>query len=272
MARNTLKSHSLTVTLLGTGTSTGVPIIHCPCSVCRSKNPKNKRLRASVWIEVAGRSLLIDTSTDLRQQALKYRIPRVDAVLYTHPHSDHILGIDELRAFNFSQKSRIPVFGNRWTVDELRQKFEYIFSPKPVEGGGIPLLDLHQLDPSVPHFEAASVPVTAIPVEHGSKECLAYRIGDFAYVTDVSRISEASMKRLEGLSLLILDCLRLTPHGTHFHLEKSLETIAALKPKRTYLTHMGHEIDYVKWERKLPPGVHFAYDGLRLNVAKALHR
>jgi phosphoribosyl 1,2-cyclic phosphate phosphodiesterase len=214
---------------------------------------------------VAGQSFLIDTSTDLRQQALRYRIPRVDFVLFTHPHSDHILGLDELRAFNFSQKGRIPVFANDWTAQELRQKFEYVFNPKPVEGGGIPLLDLHVFEASRGTFIVNGLPVTPLAVEHGSRECIAYRIGDFAYVTDVSRIPEESLRKLQGLQLLVLDCLRLTPHGTHFHLERALATIERLKPRRTYLTHMGHEIDVRKWEKTLPSGVHFAYDGLRLN-------
>jgi len=257
---------SLTVTLLGTGTSTGVPVLTCKCSVCRSKNPKNQRLRASAWVQLGSQSFLIDTSTDLRQQALRYKIPRVDFVLYTHPHSDHILGIDELRAFNFAQKSRIPLYGNTWTAQELRQKFAYIFEPKPVEGGGIPLLDLHTIDPQVDSFNVNGIPITPVAVSHGSKECLGYRIGDFAYLTDVSAIPQSATDRLQGLSVLILDCLRLTPHGTHFHLEKALETVKHLKPLKTYLTHMGHEIDVSKWEKKLPSGVHFAYDGLRLKT------
>ncbi len=256
----------INLTILGSGTSTGVPVITCSCSVCTSKSPRNKRLRASAWLEVDGKSILIDTSTDLRQQALRHKIQRVDAVLITHPHADHIMGLDELRAWNFAQKGRIPIYGNAWSERELRQKFEYIFDPKPVEGGGIPLLDLHRFDPQDSHLEVCGLRFVPIALEHGSQECVAFRLGDLAYVTDCNRIPEESLKRLEGLDTLVLDCLRIKPHGTHFHLEKSLETVAHLKPRRTWLTHLGHELDYLEWKGKLPKGVAFAYDGLKISV------
>lgn len=253
------------ITILGCGTSTGVPLIHCQCQVCRSRNPKNHRLRASVWFQSDKKSILIDTSTDLRQQALRAKIPKIDAVLITHPHADHIHGIDELRSFNFIQKSRIPIYGNAWSCDELKTKFSYIFKPGPVQGGGIPLLDLQQIEGSSLFFEAAGLKIIPLSLFHGSQECLGYRIGSVAYVTDCSVIPDSTLERMKGLSVLILDCLRREVHKTHFNLEKALETISILKPKRAFLTHLGHEFDYVKDSKKLPKGVSFAYDGLNIN-------
>lgn len=256
MARNSL-------TILGCGTSTGVPVITCNCAVCRSRNPRNKRLRASAWFQVGGKSLLVDTSVDLRQQALKHRIKKVDAVLFTHPHADHTHGIDEIRAFNFVQKTSIPAFGNDWTCTELRQKFPYIFKPGPVEGGGIPQIDLRQFDAQVASLEVSGISVIPIALHHGSKESVGYRINSVAYVTDCSYISTESLDRLSGLSVLILDCLRIAPHRTHFNLDQALETVARLKPKKTFLTHLSHDFDYGKWNaKKLPKGVRLAYDGL----------
>jgi phosphoribosyl 1,2-cyclic phosphate phosphodiesterase len=250
------------LTILGCGTSSGVPFIHCKCSVCRSRNPKNKRLRASAWLQTHGKSFLIDTSTDLRQQALRAKIRRVDAVLYTHPHADHTHGIDELRSFNYIQKATIPVYGNSWTYHELKSKFPYIFRPMPVEGGGIPQLQLNLIDTQAKFVSILGEKVIPLSLSHGSQECVGYRIDSLAYVTDCSFIPSTTLKRMQGLSVLILDCLRLAPHGTHFNLDQALDTVSQVQPKRTYLTHLGHEFDYAKWSKKLPKGVSFAYDGL----------
>lgn len=258
------------VTILGSGTSTGVPIIQCKCTVCRSRNPKNKRLRASVWIQLrhngVQKSLLIDTSTDLRQQALRANIKDVDAVLYTHPHADHISGIDELRCYNFWSHKTIPVYGNAWTCKELVQKFEYIFKPGPVEGGGIPQLALNQFDSSVPALDVAGVQVIPISVQHGSKECIGYRVGTVAYVTDCSYIPDHSKERLKGLSTLILDCVRVEKHRTHLNVEEAVALAQEFGAKQTYLTHLGHDFDHVRWSRKLPKGIALAYDGLQIKT------
>ncbi len=259
-------ANEITLTLLGTGTSTGVPLIGCRCSVCRSKNVKNHRLRASAWWQVNGKSILIDTSTDLRQQALRYRISRVDAVLYTHPHADHILGIDELRSFNYIQKERITLYGNAWTAETLKTAFPYIFKPRKIEGGGIPLLDFQEIRSETPSIPICGIPVTPISLRHGSQECLAYRVGPIAYVTDCNSIPETSMERLRDLDTLILDCVRIKPHDTHFNLEKALQMAQELKPRKTYLTHLGHDFDFVIWQKKLPRGVRLAYDGLRVSA------
>jgi len=256
------------LTILGCGSSPGVPLIQCKCSVCRSHNPRNKRLRCSALIETRGKHILIDTSPDLRQQALREKIPRLDAVLYTHPHADHLHGIDELRGYNYIQKESIPVFGNAWTVSHLQHSFSYIFSPsQKQEGGGIPKLVLNEFKGSDPHVDAAGIPVIPLALQHGSHfESIGYRVDSVAYVTDCSYIPETTLERMKGLSVLILDCLRLEPHGTHFNLDQALETVSRIRPKKTFLTHLGHEVDYVKWEKKLPKGVHLAYDGLKVKV------
>ena len=191
---------------------------------------------------------------------------RVDAVLFTHPHADHIQGIDELRNYNYLQKSTIPVYGNSWTLEELAKKFSYIFNPQPVEGGGIPELIPILLDSKASGFDVQGVHVVPISVQHGSKECLGYRIESIAYVTDCSYIPESSLDRLKGLSVLVLDCLRIEPHGTHFNLDQALEVISKLRPGKTILTHLGHDFDYVKWSKKLPKGVVLAFDGLKITV------
>src|SRR4051794_27687464 len=212
----------MVLTILGCGTSTGVPLLQCKCSVCQSKSPKNKRLRCSAWIQVNGKSFLIDTSPDLRQQALRANIPRIDAVLITHPHADHVHGIDELRGFNYIQKSKIPVYGNEWSYKELKSKFTYIFNPMQVEGGGIPQLELNLIDSQAPYVEILGEKIIPLPLSHGSKECLGYRIGSLAYVTDCNYIPPSSMEKMHGLSTLILDCLQLGPHKTHFTLDQAL--------------------------------------------------
>lgn len=261
-----MKKANLKFTILGSGTSTGVPLIGCKCSVCRSKNPRNQRLRASAWVQWAGKNFLIDTSTDLRQQALRAKIPRVDAVLFTHPHADHIHGIDELRSFNFIQQAPIPVYGNAWTCSELREKFNYIFQTQVVEGGGIPRLQLNEIAPETQAIDINGFSVIPIPYSHGSKECLGYRFDSIAYIPDCSYIPSLSLERLKGLAVLILDCVRIKPHRTHFHLDQALETAARISPKKTYLTHLGHDFDYAKVSKKLPKGVALAYDDLTIHI------
>ncbi|HAR42006.1 MAG TPA: MBL fold metallo-hydrolase [Bdellovibrionales bacterium] len=254
------------LTILGCGTSTGVPLIHCSCPVCKSRNSKNKRLRASAWLQIHGKSFLLDTSTDFRAQALRTRIPRIDAVFYTHPHADHIHGIDDLRSFNFIQKESIPLYGNQWTCDEMREKFKYIFSPRPVEGGGIPQLTLNTITTASKSLKVSGVKVVPISLKHGSRETVGYRFESIAYLTDCSYIPISSIERLRGLEVLVLDCLRIEPHQTHLNLEQALGVIRELKPKRTYLTHLGHDFDYVKTSKALPKGVALAYDGLKISL------
>lgn len=276
-----LKKANLTklkLTILGSGNSTGVPAIQCKCQVCRSKNTRNKRLRCSAWIQVRGKSFLIDTSPDLRQQALRARIPRIDAVLYTHPHADHLHGIDDLRSFNYIQNAEIPLYGNEWTCSEIKTKFPYSLrvaeasspysqkSLKSKEGGGPPQLQLHQFNAHDQILNVLGENFIPLSLTHGSKESVGYRIDAIAYVTDCSYIPPSSLDRMKELSVLVLDCLRLEPHGTHFNLDQALETISKVKPRKTFLTHIGHEIDPAKWNKKLPKGVFFAYDGLTIKA------
>lgn len=254
------------MTLLGCGTSSGVPLLFCNCAVCRSKDPKNQRLRTSGWFQTKGKSILIDTSTDLRQQALKNKISKIDAILFTHPHADHVSGIDEIRSFNFIQKSSIPAFGNRWTCQELSSRYPYIFSPSSNhEGGGIPRIDLNEFQSSVKSMNIAGVTVTPVALSHGREECIGYRFDAVAYVTDCSYISDESLQRLENLDCLVLDCLRIASHKTHLNLEQALKIVARLRPKKTVLTHLGHDFDYKKWSKKLPRGVILGFDGLVLS-------
>ncbi len=253
-------------TVLGCGTSSGVPVLTCQCKVCQSSHPRNQRLRSSIWLEVTQndqvKHLIIDTTPDFRQQALREKIPRVDAVLYTHPHADHLHGIDELRSYNYFQNAPIPVFGNRWTYDDLQLKFPYIFDRSLLKLSAVPELNLHLIDPEQPQVSVVGIPVVPLPVEHGRQACLGFRLGQWAYVTDCSLIPSHTLARMQDLEVLILDCVQLKPHKTHYNLQQALETIEFLKPKRVFLTHLSHDLDYEEWEHKLPPGVALAYDGL----------
>jgi phosphoribosyl 1,2-cyclic phosphate phosphodiesterase len=255
--------------ILGCGTSTGVPLIHCDCRVCRSRNPRNHRTRASAWVRTRGKSLLIDTSVDLWHQARREKVARIDGILYTHPHADHVHGIDELRSYNYAQRAPIPVWANDWTATDLRRKFDYIFQPgPPSEGGGVAQLLLNEFSAAVPTLDVLGVPVVPLSLKHGSRECIGYRIDSIAYVTDCSYIPPETLERMEALDVLVLDCLRLERHGTHFNLDQALEVVSKLRPKKTYLTHLGHDFDYNQWNRKLPRGVALAYDGLKIRAGQ----
>lgn len=255
------------VTILGCGTSTGVPRIGCKCSVCRSKNKKNNRTRASIWVQTKGKSLLVDTSIDLRQQALRERLNQIDAVLYTHPHADHIFGIDELRNYTFERKTPLPVYGNPWTIGELTRMLPYLFSGEKPEGGSIANLTTRLINDKVKEFQIDNVKIQAITVDHGSQKVLGYRFNHVAYITDCHYIPEDSLAQLKNLKVLILDCLRVgPPHRTHLTLEESLKVIEKTGARRTYLTHLSHQFDYSKWKKKLPKGVELAYDGLRIRT------
>ena len=256
------------VTILGCGTSTGVPLLQCRCAVCTSSDPRNHRLRASIYVEIAGKKILIDTSTDLRQQALRHDLSRVDAILFTHPHADHSAGIDEIRSFNFLQREKIPAYGNEWTVRELTTRYPYLFAPtEPAQGGGVAGIDLHLIDAATDSLDILGLTVVPVSVSHGREEVVGYRFGRFAYLTDCSSIPLKSRERLMNLDVLVLDCLRLAQHGTHFNLEQALEVVSELRPGRTVLTHLGHDFEYVEWTRqgpgaKLPESVTLAFDGM----------
>jgi len=257
-------SDRLRVTFLGTGTSVGIPVITCECDVCTSADPRNQRLRASVLLEWEGPSgparVLVDTSTDFRQQALRGGISRVDAVMYTHGHADHILGLDELRIFNFVYRKPIPLYADAATVAVLRHVFSYAFDPDSI---GVPQLDLKTLVDRVTLF---GVRIEAIPLGHGRGMVQAFRIGNFAYATDCNKISDEAAERLRGLDVLVLDSLRRRPHRSHFGVQEALAEVERLRPKRTYLTHLSHDLEHAALEEELPDHVRVAYDQMSIEL------
>jgi phosphoribosyl 1,2-cyclic phosphate phosphodiesterase len=257
-------SRGVRVTMLGSGTSTGVPVLGCDCAVCTSEDPRNRRLRPGLKIEAGERVILVDTPTDLRQQALLFGLPRLDAVLFTHQHADHIFGLDEIRVFNFRQRMDIPCYGNEATLAALRRTFAYAFEPGQ-EGGGKPRLELLPIDPEGGSFELLGLDVVPIPVLHGSMPVLGYRIGPFAYVTDCSEIPAASLERLVGTELLILGALRYRAHSTHFSIPEAVEMARRIGARRTILTHLAHDVDHGNLQDPLPTeGVELGWDGLQL--------
>ena len=247
------------ITILGSGTSTGVPMVGCNCRVCTSEDPRDKRTRSSILIETSGKYILVDTSTDLRKQAIRQKIPRIDAVLFTHAHADHIHGIDDLRGFHFIHKRIIPCYGRKETLDLIAGNFSYIFKGMESQGYA-PLLEAHEVHQPFQLFGKTIIP---IPLLHGSTQATGYRVGNAAYLTDCSGIPTASRAMLTGLEYLIIDALRYTPHITHFNIEAALRVVGDLKPQRAIFTHLTHEVSCLDGAR-LPQGVEFAYDGMVL--------
>lgn len=256
------------VTMLGCGSSFGVPQIGCDCAVCRSGHPRNKRTRVSVLVEAQGKHLLVDTSPDLRMQVLANHINRIDAVLYTHDHADHLHGIDDLRLFNIMTNATIPVYGEEKALSRMKSRFPYVFQPKPEPIWYRPSLEpiVIPTDPPQP-FDVLGVTVEPIWQEHVDIGSLCFRIGNFAYSTDVSGFTEESLARLEKLDVWIVDCQRYKPSYAHANLETTLAWIDRLKPKRAIFTHMSHDFDYEQLCRELPAGVEPGYDGLVAETA-----
>ena len=255
------------LTFLGTGTSHGVPVIGCDCAVCTSTDPRNQRTRSSVLVEWQGRNLLVDTATELRLQALRANLRRVDAILFTHSHADHICGLDDVRRFNDLKRASIPCYGNRQTIENLARQFWYVFA-ETQRGGGKPRLDLIAVEPDR-LISVLGLEVRPIPALHGSLEVLGYRFGDLAYVTDCSAIPDQSLALLEGLDVLVLDALRWRPHPTHFSVDQALEVVDRVKPSRTYFTHICHDLDHEETNLRLPEGVELAYDGLAVDLVSS---
>jgi len=251
------------VRFLGTGTSHGVPMIGCRCGTCRSTDPRDRRSRPSILFELAGGGrVLVDTTPDLRSQALAHDLDRVDAILFTHCHADHVMGLDEVRRFNVLQQATIPCYGDPRSLGELRRTFGYIFEGAD-EGGGVPRIQLHHLDGPVVIGGERVVPV---PVWHGTREILGYRVRDFAYLTDCSGIPDASWVLLDGVETLAIDALRHRPHPTHFTVNEAVAASARIGAKRTWLTHICHDLPHAATNASLPPGVELAYDGLRIDI------
>ncbi|WP_269533803.1 MBL fold metallo-hydrolase [Chitinimonas sp. BJYL2] len=251
---------STEILILGCGSSAGTPAIGCQCATCTSPDPRNKRTRSSSVITTQGLSFLIDTGPDLRTQALREGLTRVDAVLYTHQHADHLNGIDDLRAFCYVNKAAMPVFGSPYTMHDINTRFHYTTLP-PGQWWELPSLQTTAVDGPFCHRGVEIIPV---PVMHGRWPVLGYRIGKVAYLTDVSEIPESSFALLDGLDVLLLDCLRTQPHHTHFGLEQSLTAAARIGARQTVLIHMTHEFEYTELSARLPAGVVMGYDGMRI--------
>ncbi|MDX2073510.1 MAG: MBL fold metallo-hydrolase [Alphaproteobacteria bacterium] len=258
---------TLRVTMLGCGSSAGVPFIGCDCPVCTSKDPKNNRTRVSLWIEINGKNLLIDSSPDLRQQALREGMTNLDAVLYTHDHADHTHGLDDLRSFNYLSGGPLPIYGDAKTLEMLQKRFSYAFQAKPENLWYRPCLMPHTVvDKDVGSFPLFDTEIGFFRLGHGKSKTYGYRIGNFAYSTDCDAIDDASFDALSGLDVWIVDCLRPEPSYSHAHLELTLSWIARAKPKRAILTHMSHDFDYDTLKASLPAGVEPGYDGLTINL------
>ena len=256
-------------------------MIGCDCPVCRSTDPRDRRTRPSILIQIlkapgpedpayvrsavaqAVRHVLVDTSTDLRAQALAHGVNRVDAILFTHSHADHILGLDEVRRYNVVQRGSMPCYGDERTLADLRRTFSYIFDKTDTPGGGIPQIALSRL---VGPFSLGGIEFVPVPIFHGSRPILGFRVGSFAYLTDCSRIPDESWALLAGVRTLVVDALRDRPHPTHFSVNEALEAVARVAPERACFTHICHDLPHAATCARLPKGVELAYDGLVLEI------
>jgi len=258
-----MEEQSIHITVLGSGTSAGVPTVGCSCAVCASSDPHDNRLRPSILIRYGGHVVVVDTTPDFRTQALRAHIERIDAILYTHSHADHILGLDDVRPYNYRQRQAIPIYGTEDTLKVIQRVFQYAFDPGPNESN-VPRLNLQRLNGEP--FELFGLEFTPVPLLHGRSTVYGFRFGSAAYLTDHSEIPEASKAKLQGLDVLFLDALRHRPHPTHSTVERSLEWVEELKPRRAFFTHICHDLPHAQTESALPAHVHLAYDGLELDV------
>lgn len=251
--------------VLGSGTSTGVPVLGCDCPVCRSDDPRNARTRPSVLVRLPAGDLLIDTPPELRLQLLREGIHRAHAILFTHAHADHLFGLDDARLFPKMIGGPVPIYCEQEVEEAIRRAFSYAFDERAlrIPRGGVPQVEFSRIGPDEP-FWALGEEIVPIRLHHGRFRVLGFRIGGLAYCTDVSEIPEESASKLEGLDTLILDALRPEPHPTHFCLDEALAAIERFRPRRAYLTHLSHSYDHGPAEERLPPGVRLAYDGLAI--------
>ena len=252
--------------MLGSGTSHGVPAIGCDCAVCTSSDPRDQRTRPSIYLETDHARILVDTSTDLRVQALTNGIRRVDAILFTHSHADHVMGLDDVRRFNQMQNEAIPCYADAATLSNLRQMFAYVFNPPKQVGGGLPQLVLHEI---AGPWSIGGVDVVPVPLWHGRLPVLGFRFGSFAYLTDCNRIPDESWPLLTadgGIRTIVLDALRHRPHSTHFSVGEAVDVVRRLGAERAYFTHISHDLGHAATNAQLPAGIELAYDGLVLTV------
>ena len=251
------------ITLLGTGTSQGVPVIGCTCEVCRSVDYRDKRLRVSVHLQVDGKSIIIDTGPDFRQQVLRERIKTLDALVFTHEHKDHTAGLDDIRAYNFSQHKDMPIYAEERVLEQLKKEFSYIFAD--FKYPGIPQVQLHTITNQP--FEVEGVLFTPIRVMHYKLPVFGFRIGDFTYITDANFISEEEKEKVRGSKTIVLNALRHEPHISHFSLQEAISVLEELRPEQAYLTHISHLLgQHRDVEAQLPDFIRLGYDGLQLEL------
>ncbi len=249
-----------TLTVLGSGTSMGVPTIGCGCKVCTSSDARDRRTRPSIMLEYGGHVVLIDSTPDFREQALREKITRIDAVLYTHAHADHILGLDDLRPLTFKREQKLPLYADDNTAKIIERMFAYVFDPESTYSTR-PQVTLHRLNGTLELFGAK---FQHLKVLHGDSEITAYRFGTAAYLTDFSSIPDSTMEALHGLDLLFLDALRRRPHPTHSSLDESLKVVEKLAPRRAFFVHMSHDLGHEETNASLPAHIRLAHDGLKL--------
>ena len=256
-----MKYPPIKITFLGTGTSGGVPMIACSCEVCRSENPKDKRFRSSILVQSETTTIVVDTTPDFRSQMLRENVKKLDAVIFTHPHKDHIAGLDDIKAYNFFQHKSMEVYANELTQVALKREFPYIFTEDKYPG--IPSINLHTIE--LEPFVVGDIPIIPILVYHLKMPVLAFRFGTFTYITDANRIEEGEKKKISGSNTMVVNALRKTAHISHFTLQQAIDLVQELKIPNAYFTHISHQLGkHEAISLDLPPGVHLAYDGLQL--------
>jgi len=250
------------VTFLGTGTSQGVPVIACECSVCSSPDSKDKRLRSSIMVEQNGKTIVVDTGPDFREQMLRHQVKQLDAILYTHAHRDHLSGLDDIRGFNFKMKRAIDVYCEKRVEAAIRKEFFYAFEEPKYPG--VPEMNLHQI--TLEPFQVLGIPIIPIQVFHHRMKVLGFRFGDFVYITDANRIEPEELEKMKGCKVLVLNALRREEHISHFTLNEAVDLVNLLNPEAAYFTHISHQLGlHQEVEDELPVHIHLAYDGLELH-------
>lgn len=248
---------------LGTGTSQGIPIIGCQCEVCTSADPADRRLRSSVYIESNEAKVLIDIGPDFRSQFLQNKLTTIDLILLTHEHNDHIIGLDDIRAINFTQQKSIPIFSSNRVIDTIKQRFAYVFSKEPYPG--LPQIELNIIDDK--SFQYKDLKISPINIKHGQLDIWGFRINDFAYITDASTIPEEEYSKLKNVKVLIINALRQAKHYSHFNLEGCLEAIKRINPSKAYITHISHNMGKTaEWKKLLPAGVSPLQDMMTIEI------